>query len=624
MKRFLILSISLLLILSSAFGCASPSTESESKKSLEPTSFSATNVKLVDKGASDYKIVVPASVTPEQRYAAEELQLFIQKSTGCTLNIITDAGLVADENSKFLSVGRTSLLEKQDSIVLDEEFYGQTGVSIDTIGNSVYMSGAKDLGTLYSVYKFLHYQIGFTAYAVDCVKYNFYDTLPLLDFDYHYAPSIEYFMNSEFEQLKNPLDNLRMFCLGKYGLGGGGSIYGKLFDEWSHTCSIIVNPEYYKNDHPEWFLGDQFCFSNDEFAEQMAKNIYEKYSLNTCPYIMIGGADTVGACPCDECKKQGFIYGGHPGLMVRFMNKIAAKLEDYFEEYNIDKEYMLVGLNYHSYMTAPVEKDENGNLTAIHPECVPDNEGKVKVGIFYAPISACWSHALEDTSCETNISFGENLRNWDFLTDNLMVWDYDANFANPTLIMDSWSVFEQQYTSYFNAGVKYVMSQGRGSQEITLGELRTFIKSRLAWDHTLSVDDLIEEFMDAYYGVAAEEMTEYLNTLRSHYQMIYKIQGSDHLSCFHDIKKESFWPHETILNHSRMLASAINKVRNSDCTEQDKIAYEERIYDEYLLTRVNEYQFYATDLMPEQLEELKKLVAYADSIMTKKGYENLR
>ena len=69
------------------------------------------------------------------------------------------------------------------------------------------------------------------------------------------------------------------------------------------------------------------------------------------------------------------------------------------------------------------------------------------------------------------------------------------------------------------------------------------------------------------------------------------------------------------MNHARLLMSAIYKIRQSDYSEEDKAKYEERIYREYLLVKINEYLLYRTDLTPEALAELEEIVTYADSIL---------
>ena len=140
---------------------ATPSdTQRGQPESLEPVSFAETDTVLIKNKTSDYVIVIPKEATYVENYAAEELQNFLYESTGCTLPIVTDEGLSNDNTKKRLSVGETSLLEAQTDIVLDYDVMGDAGPSIDTKENTVYLAGATEYGTVYSVYKFLYYQIG--------------------------------------------------------------------------------------------------------------------------------------------------------------------------------------------------------------------------------------------------------------------------------------------------------------------------------------------------------------------------------------------------------------------------------------------------------------------------------
>ena len=48
-------------------------------------------VTLAAKGESQYRIIVPAEAIPAERYAAEELQRYLEKMSGAKLPIVTDA-----------------------------------------------------------------------------------------------------------------------------------------------------------------------------------------------------------------------------------------------------------------------------------------------------------------------------------------------------------------------------------------------------------------------------------------------------------------------------------------------------------------------------------------------------
>jgi len=44
---------------------------------------------LADKGQSSYRIVIPAAAIPSERYAAQELQRYLEKISGAKLPIVT-------------------------------------------------------------------------------------------------------------------------------------------------------------------------------------------------------------------------------------------------------------------------------------------------------------------------------------------------------------------------------------------------------------------------------------------------------------------------------------------------------------------------------------------------------
>ena len=48
-------------------------------------------VTLSDEGRSQYRIVVPAGAIPAERYAADELQHYLEKMSGAKIPITTDA-----------------------------------------------------------------------------------------------------------------------------------------------------------------------------------------------------------------------------------------------------------------------------------------------------------------------------------------------------------------------------------------------------------------------------------------------------------------------------------------------------------------------------------------------------
>lgn len=616
MKKFFILILSGILLISCMLtGCKNDEEETGKSEQL----FSKTNYVLVENGLSSYSIVIKKDSDEAHRYPALELQHFIKESTGCELPIITDENLSFNEDSCYLSIGKTTIFNSLNKEV-DRDEYGLTGVSIDTVNKSVFMTGADDVGTLYSVYRFLYYQIGFIAYADDCVEFKYYDKLNILDFDYHYKPSFENVTSTAVQLTDSYYDNARMFLQGT--IEGGSNIYYRLFSEFCHTLEIIVPPDAYKDLHPDWFAGEQMCYSSDGLAEQTGKNICASYIFSKSPYLMLGGADTSGACPCDRCKEMGKKYGGQSGLYVRFLNKVANYVENYLEENGIKKELVLIGLMYHSYEAPPV-KIVDGQMQAIDNSVIPDAEGQIKVGVFYAPISACFTHAFDDPNCDLNKGYLDYVKGWAFLTKELYFYNYPINNRSDVFPYNNWSAYQAQYKLLKDCGVKFIFEEGFSGYYTPLSQTRIYITSRLGWDCTLNVWDLVDDFMNHYYGPGAKAMKEYMDMIIEQYNLMYEIDRRDCQGTYYEIQREDAWQREKLLNMARTIKNGIFEVRKSNYTDQEKKVFEERLYREYLLCRILEYKLYINTLTAEELKELETLVAFADETLSSSGYKIL-
>src|SRR5205814_4116828 len=49
-------------------------------------------ITIVDQGKSPYRLVIAGDAIPSERYAAEELQRYLEKISGANLPIVSDAG----------------------------------------------------------------------------------------------------------------------------------------------------------------------------------------------------------------------------------------------------------------------------------------------------------------------------------------------------------------------------------------------------------------------------------------------------------------------------------------------------------------------------------------------------
>ena len=117
MKKILIFALCAMTVFGSVFsvGCntTTPSDEVVEEKPTvigdEPVSFGDTNEYLVKDGESSYKIVISADAGKVEKYAAEELKYFIEKSTAVSLPIASDKEVDYNNNGKYTDVDIESL-----------------------------------------------------------------------------------------------------------------------------------------------------------------------------------------------------------------------------------------------------------------------------------------------------------------------------------------------------------------------------------------------------------------------------------------------------------------------------------------------------------------------------------
>ncbi len=607
MKKILSVSCAFLLLTSTVLVDCKKEPESYIQAE-EPTSFEATENVLVENFKSDYKIVIPEKSTKMEAYAAQELQYFLCESTGCTLEIITDKDLPIDTSNKYLSIGDTTLLGAQTDIKLDAELMGDTSPSIDTVGNSVFMAGTASYGILNSVYKFLEYQIGYKAYAYDCVKYDYYSKLYLLDFNYHYVPSIDYLATNEFE-LDGKALTQEAARLNVFGSDSGGtSIFdGGLFSGlWCHTVAVIVPSVNY----PWAYNNSQMCMSDPRVLKIFCENFTMMYALSaTGPFAMIGGIDNENVCDCADCSATIGKYGSG-GLMSIFINKVADYVEKYFQEHNIDKKLCLVGLYYLGYDEIPAVANEDGTYSAVDESVIPDSEGNVTAGICYAPMLACYTHPFGEGACEKNKFYTEGFKKAAALTDDLFIYIYGANVSaayDQVYFFNNWSTWEANFRFFDDIGVRFVNEEANRWGIRQLSSLNIYVRSRLAWDSSTKIEESVEEFIDAYYGVAADLMRDYYDAIMEHYQSVYGRTKTYCESIYSPSVSAKTYPHQVFLNYAAILESAMHVIERSNLPEEQKAIYYERVEREWYIVKVQEYHMHQTAVDKEYLAELEDI-----------------
>ena len=636
MKKTITLILVLILCVVTILGGCDSNTNNSQPNKGEPTSFNTTSTVLVDNGRSDYVIVIPANSSKAESFAAQELQYFLKESTGVELQITTDAGYSHDNTQKVLSIGNTKLLKAQTDIVVPKDAV-DTQPFIYTKQNTVYMTGNANYGILNAVYKFLQYQIGFRAYATDCVVYDYFSKLELLDFSYNYEPSIEYYYPSETEVRgeENIVNGARMFRLGSVVNDGAFTMFdGPYFSGfWCHTIYLFIPSdlefkEYDSDGNPiideatgkqkvkKAWNNNQPCLSDERVLNYFIESLTMKVLATTGPAMMIGMNDETGACNCESCQLAGSKYGGQGGIMTVFLNKAAQAVEKNLKEKGIERKLNLVGLFYVAYEGAPVIENADGTLSPICDEVIMYKGDLISVSACVAPMFACYTHPFGNDACEENESFTSNIKAWGMLSNGLYVYGYGNNHNNyDTFFWDNWSSLVGSLKFYNEIGLKFFYEEGGNYGYYTpFSTLRVYLKSRMCWDINLKMEDICTDFFDAYYGPASKYMSEYFWSALEQSQYIYKAGKDYHYDTYYSHGRDAFWKQTTLKNYANIMNSAMNVIENSNCSKEQKEIYTERVYREYVLVRYNEWRLYKNYLSETEYLELEKIANVATSV----------
>ena len=393
----------------------------------------------------------------------------------------------------------------------------------------------------------------------------------------------------------------------------GWADYQKGYDAAYAKGTYHVGSEWQKNVKKiRIWNNKQACYTKEETVTLAANTLFNKYvKTATGPYLMVGITDGIGSCDCEDCKAAEQLYGNAAGVQMVFMNKLANELEKRMKDAGIEKDITLVAFAYYAYREPPV-KEENGKYVPFHKDVVPKSEGMVDVGVMYTPIEACYTHPITDDgeTCEKNATIAEEMKAWKALTDNLMMYSYGTNFQAFKYHFNTWSHTGDSFKFYEKVGLKYYFEQACTQNGISpMSSMRVYVRSKLAWNANYNTQDLINDFIDHYYGDGAEGVKQYFAAVMENFERIYTIAETEDQDIYYSrIMSADFWTRPLTLQLESYLEKADYAVDLGSSTNKD--VYKERIFREYFLIKDNEYTMYSAYLNSEELAAIEELVMY--------------
>lgn len=511
---------------------------------------------LIENGKSEYKIIIPKNASNEIMFAAGELNYAFQQCCDCVLPIL-------EENNSFLQkviyLGATEKTnEKFDKLSIEK--YGADGYVINIEGENVYIRSAGREGIIYGVYGFLNRILG-----CDFIGYGEYllpktTKVELKDDSFSMIPDIETRVRGLEWRLYDQTTERRL------GFNTGN---GRVWATWAHTYFQLVPKDKYYDVHRDYYSpdGKQLCLTHPDIVDVVSQNAISRltddiFDKSDIIFLMIGQEDGYSFCDCERCKAAEKKYG-KSGIMMRFVNAVADRVNEFVYKNHPGKIVKTITFAYALTMDAPV-KDKDGILFPIDESVIAHKN----VGVMFAPLESDWAHSLLDEKYNPQMS--KALKGWKAIKGELFVWTYDGIFDDCFYFLDNWEYFAENYRIFKDCGAKYIFDQPYPRVNFPFSQLRNYVRGKLMWDLSLDAEELIKHFIQAYYKEAYKEVLRFFYDLRAYYrkkQKEFEDSGKTYSSrsgvgLMSFIREVSFWDKDFLEMNIRSMESCRKDLRD--------------------------------------------------------------
>ena len=449
--------------------------------------------------SGDYAIIVSSNASETENFAAQQLAKYLKQIDGKTYPILTDS----DNFSGYsFYIGNTSKFDISDISNKDDGSY-----NIVPLDNGLAIYGAGNRGTIYGVYGYLEDFCGYRCFTKEGMKsltneitipteIITYDTFfEFTDTDWDSPRDTEYSIANGLnanthrtipDEMGGDIEYIGSFC---HSLG-------------SEFCAADT----YFNSHPEYFAlynGErqptQLCLTNENVFNIVLDEVIDLLEEYHDPdaslqIISLTQLDNTDYCQCENCTAINNANGSPSGTMIDFVNKIAREVKN--------RGYNNIGIDTFAYQ-----------YTRTPPtQVVPENNVIVRL----CSIECCFSHPLEDDSCEENAQFMDDLKEWNRICNRLYIWDYATNYAYTMTFFPNFKVLQDNIKTYYENGVKGVFVEGNyyiDECDTEFGELRAYMISRLLRDPYCNIDQVMEEFCKDYYGPGGTYIKQFVDAM---------------------------------------------------------------------------------------------------------------
>ncbi len=462
-----------------------------------------------------YSILIPEQATAQEKYSAAMLADYLGKMYSTTLPVVQEPHML---KGHMISVGDTAASEDA-GITADPREQAYKLAVAD--GNLFILGGGR--GPIYGVIALLEEDLGCRWYASGRDANDAAPVIParskgeLTVVPRSYAPPFEVrdvlywsaFSPSGKWSVFNRIQSLS-YVATQMGPESGGGLAN--FEYFIHTYHLLVPADRYFAGHPEYFplrdgkrhpsttMDGQLCYTSPGVVQVMVATLDAEIAKHpgTRIYSVSSNDNVFDNCECPPCQEI-IKLDGISGAQLYLANAVADKLAVKHPDIKIT------------------------TLAYVHSQKPPKN---IKPGpntvIIYAPIRQRIDRIGKLLPMGEIEEIRAELADWKEIASHVYLWEYVDIMRDAPFPFPNFDALDRGWQFLIDNGVSGIFMQGSFVMRASLGELKSWLYAKLLWNPTWSQDQLIEEFITAFYGPAAVEMAEYVALQRRAWSNFYR------------------------------------------------------------------------------------------------------
>jgi hypothetical protein len=453
---------------------------------------------LAKHGRSEYRIVVADEASPSTKYGAQELQRFLKEMTGAELPIVSDAGPLSAHEIILGDNKHSAVLSR----AIDYGALGDEGYALFTLGSHLVIAGGELRGNMYGVYGLLEDHLGCRWFTPTVSRIPKQRRLVLPPLDEMKVPVLEYrepFVIDCFDGdwcarngMNSSSGRLEARHGGKVRFGAGMFV---------HTSNMLVPPEKYFDEHPEYFSEvdgkrvkdrPQLCCTNEDVIRLCTEAVREHMRADPEAFVFsVSQNDWDNHCECAQCQALAAAEESQMAPVLHLVNRVAEAIEAEFPDKAVET------LAYQWTRKPPKTMRPRHNVI-----------------VRLCSIECCFMHPLATCDSKENREFRSDVEGWATVADRLWVWDYVTSFAHYFCPFPNHRILNDNIQFYIKNNVRGIFEQDTyTSLNGELSPLGGYIIAKYLWNPAYDEDTAINEFLAGVYGKAAKPIRKYVDML---------------------------------------------------------------------------------------------------------------